>query len=86
MSIYGFTFAYHIGTHDYYQLPLIPILALSIAPLVDHYFENTIHPYLEIYSAPCFIGLSLVIVLTLLWQNQEYPYQPGLSGRTGFLA
>jgi len=29
---YGFTFAYHITTHDYYQLPLIPIVALSLAP------------------------------------------------------
>ena len=30
---YGFTFAYHITSHDYYQLPLIPIVALSLAPL-----------------------------------------------------
>jgi 4-amino-4-deoxy-L-arabinose transferase-like glycosyltransferase len=31
--IYGMTFAYHIGTHDYYQLPLVLIIALSLAPL-----------------------------------------------------
>lgn len=32
---YGMTFAYHIGTHDYYQLPLLLILAISLAPLGD---------------------------------------------------
>lgn len=31
--LYGFIFAYHIGTHDYYQLPLIPILAVTSAPV-----------------------------------------------------
>lgn len=31
--VYGFTFAYHIGTHDYYQLPLIALAVLSIAPV-----------------------------------------------------
>jgi len=32
---FGLYFNYHISTHDYYSLPLIPILALSIAPLAD---------------------------------------------------
>lgn len=27
---YGMTFAYHISTHDYYQLPLIPLVALGL--------------------------------------------------------
>jgi hypothetical protein len=31
--IYGFVFAHHISSHDYYSLPLIPIVALCIAPL-----------------------------------------------------
>ena len=29
--VYGMTFSYHITTHDYYNLPVIPIVALSIA-------------------------------------------------------
>ena len=32
--VYGLFFDYHIGTHDYYHLPLIAITALSMAPLV----------------------------------------------------
>jgi len=36
----GFTFPYHFTTHDYYHLPLIPIAALSLAPLVKIVFER----------------------------------------------
>lgn len=32
-AIYGLTFAYHITSHDYYHLPLVPIVSLSLAPL-----------------------------------------------------
>ena len=32
---YAIFFDYHISTHDYYSLPLIPIAALSLAPLAD---------------------------------------------------
>jgi 4-amino-4-deoxy-L-arabinose transferase-like glycosyltransferase len=31
--VYGLVFTYHIHTHDYYQMPLIPIVALSLGPL-----------------------------------------------------
>jgi len=34
-AILGLTFTYHIHTHTYYSLPLIPIVALSIAGLVQ---------------------------------------------------
>jgi 4-amino-4-deoxy-L-arabinose transferase-like glycosyltransferase len=38
--VYGMTLPYHISTHDYYQLPLIPIVALGLGVagqvLVDH--------------------------------------------------
>ncbi len=33
--VFGIYFNYHISTHDYYSLPLIPILALSLAPIFD---------------------------------------------------
>ncbi len=32
---FGIFFDYHISTHDYYSLPLIPIAALSLTPLAD---------------------------------------------------
>ncbi len=33
--LYGLFFDYHIATHDYYQLPLIPLVAVSLAPFGD---------------------------------------------------
>ena len=33
--VYGMVFAYFMTTHDYYQLPLIPIVALGLAPLAE---------------------------------------------------
>ena len=32
--VFGMAFAHHISSHDYYSLPLIPIIALGLAPLV----------------------------------------------------
>ena len=34
-ALFGIYFNYHISSHDYYSLPLIPIVALSIAPLAE---------------------------------------------------
>ena len=39
-GIFGLYFNYHIASHDYYSLPLIPIAALSIAPLADKFFTQ----------------------------------------------
>ncbi|MGE5224776.1 MAG: ArnT family glycosyltransferase [Omnitrophica WOR_2 bacterium] len=33
--VYGLAFNHHISTHDYYSMPLIPIAALSLAPVGD---------------------------------------------------
>lgn len=38
--IFGFYFNFHISTHDYYSLPLIPIVALSVAPLASFLFAK----------------------------------------------
>ena len=34
---YGITFNYHIHTHDYYSLPLIPVVAISLALVGDRF-------------------------------------------------
>ncbi len=33
--LFGIFFDYHVATHDYYHLPLIAIVAVSLAPLAD---------------------------------------------------
>ncbi len=37
--VFGLYFNYHISTHDYYNLPLLPILALSLSPLWNQLAE-----------------------------------------------
>jgi len=39
-ALFGFYFNFHIHTHDYYSLPLIPIAALSLAPLLDAFLAK----------------------------------------------
>jgi hypothetical protein len=36
--LFGLIFDYHVATHDYYHLPLIPLVAVSLAPLADRLF------------------------------------------------
>jgi 4-amino-4-deoxy-L-arabinose transferase-like glycosyltransferase len=38
--LYGLFFDYHVTTHDYYHLPLIPLVALSLAPFADFIFAH----------------------------------------------
>lgn len=38
--LYGLAFAYHISSHDYYQLPLIPLVALGLALLAARMKEQ----------------------------------------------
>jgi hypothetical protein len=38
--LFGMLSNYHIATHDYYSLPLIPIVGLSLAPLGDWLFAH----------------------------------------------
>ncbi|CAG0945309.1 hypothetical protein ANRL1_02246 [Anaerolineae bacterium] len=38
--VFGLYFNYHISSHDYYSLPLIPIVALSLAPLAGWFFTQ----------------------------------------------
>ncbi len=39
-ALFGLYFNYHISSHDYYSLPLIPIVALSLAPLAHLLFAQ----------------------------------------------
>ena len=63
---YGMTFAYHISTHDYYQLPLIPIVAISLAPLAETLFETVTRLRSSGQADPRPIGIFTRLVLSVL--------------------
>jgi hypothetical protein len=38
--LYGLAFSYHITTHEYYSIPLIPAIALSLSPIAGVIFNR----------------------------------------------
>jgi hypothetical protein len=58
--IFAFTFTFHVHTHDYYHLQLIPIIALSICPLVFIIIEHIRKVNLSRFSK-----FSILTILTL---------------------
>ena len=70
-ALFGLYFNYHISTHDYYSLPLIPVVALSLAPLADWFFAQlakfTPSRWLRL-SAFC---LLLLGALMSLWNTRS---------------
>jgi hypothetical protein len=65
--LYGFMFAYHIYTHDYYHLPLIPIIALGFGVVAAQLFsllENRpLHWFMRVLVMALFVfalGLNVM--------------------------
>lgn len=65
--LYGFMFAYHIYTHDYYHLPLIPIIALGFGLVAAQLFsllENrSLHWFMKVLVLGLFafaLGLNVM--------------------------
>jgi 4-amino-4-deoxy-L-arabinose transferase-like glycosyltransferase len=63
----GFGFSYHFMTHDYYHLPLIPLVAISVAPVIDlfqrHLFESRVSRPMTVVL----VGVLLVLFANNLW-------------------
>ncbi len=56
--LYGFTFAYHIYTHNYYQLPLIPTIALGIG-----FFFAVVYEKLETVNTQWVSRVFIMLIL-----------------------
>ncbi len=57
-AAYGYTFAYHIYTHNYYHLPLIPIIAIGFGFAFAAFFEKM--------QDACHTWLPKVLVISIL--------------------
>lgn len=77
---YGLFFDYHIATHDYYQLPLIPIVALSLSPLGSWFFSRLSEVTLQHYQRSVAYAILLFGLLTVVWsvrnQMKDVDYRP----------
>ena len=63
--LFGLTFPYHIITHDYYHLPLVGLVALSLIPLTDLLIKKVANQGWFIQGA--FTGVVLVFLVYNGW-------------------
>jgi hypothetical protein len=61
--VFGFYFNYHISTHDYYSLPLIAIVAVSLAPLGEWFFARLRNIVLEGGTGSGWVRGAVFVVL-----------------------
>jgi len=65
--VYGMTFAYHITTHDYYNLMTIPMVALSMTPIVAVVAERLSSMRPSVFARIVLaIGVAMVTI-TYVW-------------------
>lgn len=65
--VYGMVFTYHITTHDYYNLPVIPIVALSLSISVAILSEQLSKPQPSVLVRSIFALSLLIITATHMW-------------------
>jgi hypothetical protein len=78
--LYGSFFNYHIATHDYYHLPFIPIVALSLAPLGNWFFAHLAEATVQRWTRAAVYVILIFGVFSVLWdvrnQMKAVDYRP----------
>jgi hypothetical protein len=78
--LYGMFFNYHVATHDYYHLPLIPIVAVSLSALGDGFFARLAEPSPRPWARGAMFLILLFGLLSVVWnvrnQLKEVDYRP----------
>ena len=66
----GFVFPYHFLTHDYYHLPLIPIVAIGLIPVADLLVRQITQQNGWLWRV-LFAGLLLFGVAMKMWESRN---------------
>jgi hypothetical protein len=69
--VYGLAFPYHFLTHEYYHLPLIPIIAIGLIPVADLLFRQVALQKGWLLRT-MFAGLLLLGVTMKIWEARNY--------------
>jgi 4-amino-4-deoxy-L-arabinose transferase-like glycosyltransferase len=89
--VYGLFFPYHFLTHNYYHLPLIPLAALSLAPLAVIIFQKIDGLDLGWFTRLCVVGVLLFGSAIQLWDirvtlaRSSYRHEPAYWAELGRL-
>ncbi len=82
-AFFGIYFNYHISSHDYYSLPLIPIVALSLAPLADWFFAQLAKLTATRLARIAAIGILVLGLFASLWnlraEMKRIDYRPEIQ-------
>lgn len=72
--LYSMIFAYHTITHDYYQLMLIPITALSLSPIVEiasRKIDENLYGGLSTFMTRGFLAGMLLLAMSIqVWNTR----------------
>jgi hypothetical protein len=78
--LFGLYFNYHISSHDYYSLPLIPIVALSVVPLAELGFAQLSRLANTRVSRIVVFGIFLLGLFASIWnlraEMKSVDYRP----------
>jgi 4-amino-4-deoxy-L-arabinose transferase-like glycosyltransferase len=61
--LFGLVFTYHIHTQDYYSLQLIPVVALSLCPVVELVMKYLGRVGLRSFAGPIIVTLSVSVLI-----------------------
>jgi hypothetical protein len=80
--IYGMTFSYHITTHSYYHLPLIAIVAITLAPIGALIFKPLVELKPLILIRLVAVGLLFSAIAIKVWDvrldlaQEDFRHEP----------
>jgi 4-amino-4-deoxy-L-arabinose transferase-like glycosyltransferase len=78
--LYGLIFNYLIATHDYYHLPFIPIVAISLAPLGEWFFVHLTEATPQRWMRSVVSFILIFGLFSVLWdvrnQMKAVDYRP----------
>ena len=78
--VYGLFFNYHVATHDYYHLPMIPIVAVSLSPLGDWFFARLTEASPRLWMRSTVYFILFFGLFSVLWsvrnQMKSVNYRP----------
>jgi len=78
--LYSLYFNYHAATHDYYQLPFIPIVAVSLGPLGGWFFSRLAAGTVQSYRRGAAYAILILGLVMVVWnarnQIKAVDYRP----------
>ena len=85
----GFAFSYHYMTHDYYHLPLIPLIAITITPLIHYGVRKLQAQHFHWLGWSVLLGLFVILFINNIWdirvtlKGNDYRHEAAYWARLG---